>query len=295
MKNWKHWAFVAVIAIVGIIIGFVACDKDNGTTTHTHEWEWRVTTPATTTADGVETETCKTCGETRGTRPIEQTEPTKKNFTVNFLFQNPGAAEAPYQATVMDQRTNCGSQNLEQLKVNDKNIVTIIEEGIMGGFNTFADTNIKRSSFRRAFGIEGGITIIVNNPDTTYKVKAIDEKTICFHIDYLKRNPDDIQKNTFDAVRVLGGGGYLPWDADDIELTGTIEISPNTATIGTELTANYSGTETVNYQWVSTAGIDIEGATAQKFIPNEAGWYAVKVSAKGYRTKASDGVQVTAP
>ena len=30
MKNWKHWAFVAVIAIVGIIIGFVACDNDNG-------------------------------------------------------------------------------------------------------------------------------------------------------------------------------------------------------------------------------------------------------------------------
>jgi len=30
MKNWKHWAFVAVIAIVGIIMGFAACDNDNG-------------------------------------------------------------------------------------------------------------------------------------------------------------------------------------------------------------------------------------------------------------------------
>jgi len=33
MKNWKHWAFVAVIAIVGIIMGFVACDNDNNKTT----------------------------------------------------------------------------------------------------------------------------------------------------------------------------------------------------------------------------------------------------------------------
>jgi len=30
MKNWKHWAFMAVIAIVGIIIGFMACDNGNG-------------------------------------------------------------------------------------------------------------------------------------------------------------------------------------------------------------------------------------------------------------------------
>jgi len=56
MKNWKHWAFMA-------------CDKDDGTT-HTHEWEWKVTTPAKPEADGVETKTCTTCGATDGTRII---------------------------------------------------------------------------------------------------------------------------------------------------------------------------------------------------------------------------------
>ena len=29
MKNWKHWAFVAVIAVVVIIIGFVACKEED--------------------------------------------------------------------------------------------------------------------------------------------------------------------------------------------------------------------------------------------------------------------------
>jgi hypothetical protein len=30
MKNWKHWTFAAIIAICGIIFGFIACDHDNG-------------------------------------------------------------------------------------------------------------------------------------------------------------------------------------------------------------------------------------------------------------------------
>jgi hypothetical protein len=30
MKNWKQFTFMAIIAIVGIIMGFVACDNDNG-------------------------------------------------------------------------------------------------------------------------------------------------------------------------------------------------------------------------------------------------------------------------
>jgi len=51
---------VATIAIIG-------CSKDDE---HTHDWKWVITTPATTETEGVETETCATCGETRGTRPI---------------------------------------------------------------------------------------------------------------------------------------------------------------------------------------------------------------------------------
>jgi hypothetical protein len=75
MKNWKQIAFVAIIVIVGIIIGFMACNNDNETT-HVHQWgDWIETTPATLTGnplvetDGVETRTCSICGE-KETRPI---------------------------------------------------------------------------------------------------------------------------------------------------------------------------------------------------------------------------------
>ena len=218
MKNGKHWAFVAVIAIVGIIIGFMACDKDNGTTTHTHEWEWKVTTPATATADGVETETCKTCGETRGTRPIERTEPAKKNFTVSFDFKNTDGSSAIRESIIKDKRTNCGSKNLEEIKVKvgdeDKTIIAIIEDAIMGAFNTVATTNLQKNRFRNVFNVEGGVTIYVENISSAYKMKATDVNTIYLHIDYLKGSSMDIQQNIFDAVSAMNGNTPLPYNAE---------------------------------------------------------------------------------
>ena len=71
-----------------LIIGFAffACDdKDD---THTHEWEWKVTTPATQTADGLETETCKTCGaESGNTRPIAKLNVTETHTIVLDTWQ----------------------------------------------------------------------------------------------------------------------------------------------------------------------------------------------------------------
>ena len=49
----------------------VGCGKDDDS--HTHDWQWVVTTPATADEDGLETETCSICGETRGTRVIPKT------------------------------------------------------------------------------------------------------------------------------------------------------------------------------------------------------------------------------
>jgi hypothetical protein len=59
----KNWTFVAIIAIFGIIMGFVACDNGNEAT-HTHEWgKWTQSKAPTITEDGMETKTCSTCGE----------------------------------------------------------------------------------------------------------------------------------------------------------------------------------------------------------------------------------------
>jgi hypothetical protein len=83
-----------------------------------------------------------------------------------------------------------------------------------------------------------------------------------------------------------GGGGLKT-------LTGTITISPSdNVTAGTELAANYSGSETVTYQWNKDGGA-ITGATGGKHTPAETGSYTVTVSAAGYNPKTSAAVTVT--
>jgi hypothetical protein len=57
MKANKLFSIIALFAI--ITVGFIACNNDNDTTSHTHEWgDWVVTTPATCTTAGVETRVC---------------------------------------------------------------------------------------------------------------------------------------------------------------------------------------------------------------------------------------------
>ena len=38
MKTWKKWTLLAIIALLGIIVGFTACDSDNGTTEQPQDW-----------------------------------------------------------------------------------------------------------------------------------------------------------------------------------------------------------------------------------------------------------------
>ncbi|WP_461255666.1 hypothetical protein [Treponema sp. R80B11-R83G3] len=85
---------------------------------------------------------------------------------------------------------------------------------------------------------------------------------------------------------------------DVSDLSGTITISPSTSvTTGTELTATYSGTETVTFQWkkdgsnVGTAST----TTPNKYTPTAAGSYTVTVSADGFNPKTSAAVTVTVP
>ena len=81
-----------------------------------------------------------------------------------------------------------------------------------------------------------------------------------------------------------GGGG-------DPDLAGNITISPSAGvTTGTELTANYSGTETVTYQW-KRGTTDL--GTAQTQVADQAGSYTVTVNAAGFKSKTSSAVNVT--
>jgi len=77
------------------------------------------------------------------------------------------------------------------------------------------------------------------------------------------------------------------------DFTGTITITPNTGIyIGMTLVAEYSGAETVGYQW-NRNGTSINGAIVISYIPTEAGQYTVTVSAEGYNSKTSAPVTVT--
>ena len=190
MKTWKQGIF-GILGIFALLFAFIACDNGE---THTHEWEWKVTTPASYNTNGLETETCN-CGATNGTRPIAH--PTPTEFTVSFDFQNPNDSTIRYNVTIKDERTVCGSQNLEQLGIK-----TIIEQEIQGAFNNENTTNPQKTRFRNVFGTSnnGGATIIVNNPTTPYKIKATDSSAIYFHVNYLTSSPADIQQNIINAV-----------------------------------------------------------------------------------------------
>jgi hypothetical protein len=74
------------------------------------------------------------------------------------------------------------------------------------------------------------------------------------------------------------------------DLEGYISITPDTNVIlGTELTANYSGTETVSYQW-KRDGTNV--GTDNTYKPTRVGEYTVTVSAAGYNSKTSAAVTV---
>jgi hypothetical protein len=76
----------------------------------------------------------------------------------------------------------------------------------------------------------------------------------------------------------------------DKELSGNISISPSSATVGQILTATYTGTEAVSYQWKKEGGN--VGTNSKNYTPAAAGSYTVTVSAAGYNSKTSAAVSV---
>ena len=84
--------------------------------------------------------------------------------------------------------------------------------------------------------------------------------------------------------------------AGNLNLAGTVTITPSAGVeTGTELTAAYSGNETVALFWQWKKDGANAGANSNKHMPTEAGSYTVTVSAAGYNSKSSAAVTVTAP
>ena len=86
MKN-KLFSLMGILAIMLVFgMAVAGCDKDASCD---HAWEWRMTTNPTATASGIETETCRLCGETRGTRVVPAFgEPTPANPLIGIWYSS---------------------------------------------------------------------------------------------------------------------------------------------------------------------------------------------------------------
>jgi len=104
---------------------------------------------------------------------------------------------------------------------------------------------------------------------------------------------------TFDVAAATGWNAASGFSAGTLtvtfaDLAGTLTISPSGTVLYTDfmiLTATYSGTETVSYQW-NKDRTAIDGVNSDKFIPTEPGIYTVTLNAAGYNSKTSNVVTV---
>jgi hypothetical protein len=99
------------------------------------------------------------------------------------------------------------------------------------------------------------------------------------------------------AILLVFGMAGCPLEEEDNVLSGTITIKThmfgNYTTL--ELTAEYTGSEAVAYQWSNDDGA-LVGQTSAKFTPNAAGSYTVTVTSGEKEPKTSAAVEiVTAP
>jgi hypothetical protein len=103
-----------------------------------------------------------------------------------------------------------------------------------------------------------------------------------------KSNSDRFVLSKGQTINLTYDGFFVEIPKD---LSGTIAITPSAGvTVGTELTANYSGNETVKYQWKKDGA---NTGTGSKYTPDVPGSYTVTVSASGYISKTSAAVTVT--
>ena len=133
----KKMRFLGIIALA---FAFFACDNDKETT-HTHDYQWVVTTPATTEAEGVETETCTTCGQTNGTRPISRIIFTSIEGFSNWLTTKPtNTADTAYTVklnvddiSTLKTTLNNATDKFVYLDLSDSTITTIPDNAFSTG------------------------------------------------------------------------------------------------------------------------------------------------------------------
>jgi len=96
---------------------------------------------------------------------------------------------------------------------------------------------------------------------------------------------------SFTACDEDGDNDFI--DNSNKYLSGILTITPNTnIVVGTKLTANYTGSENVSFQW-NRIRDDVTVGNSKEFSPSEAASYTVTISAAGYISRTSGVVVVS--
>ncbi|MCL2762593.1 MAG: hypothetical protein FWD36_05230 [Treponema sp.] len=126
MNRNRNIIFYGVLVFVAVFTFLIsACDDNSALETQTIDaecncidWEWRITNPATTEADGLETEHCKNCSETRGTNIIPKlvfSISLSESSTYIFASRPQGYTIPP---TLTVTVTNTGNQPTGELTIS---------------------------------------------------------------------------------------------------------------------------------------------------------------------------------
>ena len=217
---WSMRSILLCILTAWTLLVCTACPEPDPV--HTHEWEWVITTPATPTADGLETETCKTCGAINNTRPIAKLQDTPQQDRSGTVALDRGLGTITVQ--VMGMTT--------QAEWND------IANKIVGSVNNRLNTDIDEDSdtwldgYTELFG-RGIIFIVEPNPVGYNSYKLIgDGKTVYIALDKVDTKVpanvvvDLYQRNTMvDGVAVTPHTDTITALDRDITVTGDAAIS----------------------------------------------------------------------
>ena len=180
-------ATLTIALVMALALAATACD-DN-TDTHTHEWEWVVTEQATPTADGLETETCKTCGAESGNTRIIAMLPKDQDDTLTGLFNSNTAIIKGYFS------------NTEGVVIKEK-VKSAINAGFALDTGDVFDNLDKEDWFKLIFNNGNGKTTIIVESNVAYvSYKADNRLTMRFNVNYvLTASADDLRDAIIAAV-----------------------------------------------------------------------------------------------
>ena len=187
------------------------CSCGDRTDVATHEWQWVVTTPATTEADGLETETCSTCGETRGTKPIAKL-PPDHTHTYATTWTN-DAIQHWKECTANDgAKTDVADHDWGNWQ--ETTPPTITEDGVETRTCTTCGEKEKRSGatalaspfFGTWINTGGSEIITINASLFKWTIVGIDEEEIVNNPVWTAKNNDDIvTQNEYTSGYILSG------------------------------------------------------------------------------------------